>query len=68
MDKRDREALAQEALEYDLEQSERSLVEWRGKMRASRTAQSQVIARNMLAFYEREVTRLREQLHTQRTR
>lgn len=66
MDRREREDLAREALAYDLEHSERSLVEWRDKARTSRTEQSQVIARNMLAFYEREVARLRTQLRAER--
>ena len=66
MDRRERESLAREALAYDLEHSERSLVEWRNKARTSRTEQSQVIARNMLAFYEREVARLRTQLRAER--
>lgn len=57
-----------EELEYDLEQSERSLTEWRGKMRQEAAkASGQTTAHSMYAFYEREVQRLRTQLHALRT-
>lgn len=58
-----------EELVYDLEQSERSLVEWRGKMREEAArASGQTTASSMYEFYRREVERLRAQLHALRTK